>query len=227
LALTFKQSTQLLTTLARGPWEETIRIIAEPESYHGQAYATIKSLFDETKKIYTQQETFLSAEKLNIEELTQREIIRTTNLAIFVSGVFAADVGFYELNDHFLEAFVPLGETLSEEQSHLFLSLKTQVYIAALSQEEQERTKEEILQDMFPVNMRSFLDVLHPDKDLSQEEIDFVQLVYIRRELLLSESRDAESIQNLSNRFGWEDFLRSLGEYLRKAYEPLIAPVRQ
>jgi hypothetical protein len=194
-ALILEQSTQILATLAQGPWEETIRIITEPENELGQAYVTMKSLFDQTKKIYTQQDVFLSADKLNIEEVTQREIIRTTNLATFVSGVFAGDVGFYELNDHFLETFVPVGDSLSEEQGHLFLNLKTQVYISALSQEEQERTNEEILYEMFPDNVESFLVMRHPEKPLSQKETYFIYDLKGRRELLLSESCDIESIR--------------------------------
>ena len=181
--------------MAQGPWEETIRIITEPEKELGQAYATMKSLFEQTKKIYTQQDVFLSSSKLNIEERAQREIIRTTNLATFVSGVFAGDVGFYELNDHFLETFVPLGDALNAEQGHLLLNLKTQVYISALSQEEQERTNEEILYEMFPDNVAMFLSARHPGKSLSPREVDFIDLMIKRRELLFTDSRDIESIR--------------------------------
>lgn len=217
-------SIQILATLAQGPWEETIRIITEPEKELGQAYTTMKSLFDQTKKIYTQQDVFLSADKLNLEEDTQREIVRTTNLATFVSGVFAGDVGFYELNDHFLETFVPVGDSLSGEQGQLFLNLKTQVYISALSQEEQERTSEETVYEMFPDDIEILLNMRHPEKGLSQTEKNFIEDLKRRREYLINESRDVESIQRLSNQYGWEDFLRSLSEYLRKAYAPLIAP---
>lgn len=195
LELMLGQSTQILATLAQGPWEETIRIITEPEKELGQAYTTMKSLFDQTKKIYTQQDVFLSADKLNIEAPAQREIIRTTNLATFVSGVFAGDVGFYELNDHFIETFVPVGDFLSQEQGQLFLDLKTQVYISALSQEEQERTNEETLFEMFPDDIGSLLAMRHPEKSLSQTELEFIDELKKRRQYLTMESRDIESIR--------------------------------
>ena len=227
--------------MAQGPYAETIRIVTEPDSELGQAYTTLKSLFDQTKKIYSQQAPFLSADELNIREPEHRATIRTTNLATFVSSVFGGqDVGFYELNDHFIETFTPDGVPLAREPGQLFLNLKTQMYLSAVSQDEQERTKEDILEDLFPVNFEDLLVGRHINTELSESERELVRASQERRESLMSERHDVESIRKskfsnsrhqlipltevLSEKHSWEDFLRSLSAHLNKAYEPLIAP---
>ncbi|RDL37309.1 uncharacterized protein BP5553_04742 [Venustampulla echinocandica] len=218
-------STQILSTLAQGPYPETIRIVTEPESELGQAYTTLKSLFDQTKKIYNQQDPFLSADSLNIREPEHRATIRTTNLATFVSSVFGGqDVGFYELNDCFIDTFTPEGEPLGSEAGRLFLNLKTQMYLSASQQEEQDKTKEDILDEMFPHDLSEILSTRHPNTTLCQSEIGFVNDCRERKEYLMNAASDPESIQELSEMFDWEDFLRDLSTHLNKAYGPLLAP---
>lgn len=181
--------------MAQGPYSETIKIITQPESELGQAYATLKSLFDQTKKIYSQQNPFLSADELGISEPEHRATIQTTNLATFVSSVFGGqDVGFYELNDHFIETFVPDKEELQKEPGTLFVNLKTQMYLSAISQEEQEMSREEILDDLFPAGLEDMLLARHPGTALTLDEVEFLKEAKERRESLHNEPGDAESI---------------------------------
>lgn len=181
--------------MAQGPYSETIKIITQPESELGQAYATLKSLFDQTKKIYSQQKPFLSADELSISEPAHRATIRTTNLATFVSSVFGGqDVGFYELNDHFIQTFVPDGEGLPKEPGMLYLNLKTQMYLSAVSQEEQEQTKEEILDDLLPLNLEEALLSRHSGTALTLDELEFLNEARLRRDYLQSEAGDVDSI---------------------------------
>ncbi|KAH8803279.1 telomere repeat binding factor-domain-containing protein [Xylogone sp. PMI_703] len=218
-------STQILSTLAQGPYEDTIRVVTEPSSELGQAYATLRSLFEQTKKIYSQKNSFLSADELNIRETEHRATIRTTNLATFMSGIFGGqDVGFYELNDQFIDSFTPEGAAFEKEPGQLYLNFKTQMYLSAVSQEEQEKSKEEVLDELFPTNMDQILLARHPEVQLSQSELDFIQNAKSRRDYLMTEGGDIDAIQALSERFSWEDFLRSLNSYLRETYDSLIAP---
>ena len=185
--------------MAQGSYAETIRIITEPESDIGQAYAALKSLFDDTKKIYSRKEPFLSADELNVQEPQHRTTIRTTNLATFVASVFGGqDVGFYALNDRFIETFTPDGEPLEKVPGELFLNLKTQMYLSAVSQEEQERTKEDILEDLFPLNFEDNLIDRHPETPLSQSELIFIELLQARREYLMDQPSDIDSIRKSS-----------------------------
>lgn len=169
-----------------------------PESDFGQAYATLKKLFDETKKIYSRQKPFLSADELNIQEPEHRATIRITNLATFVVSVFGGqDVGFYELNDHFIETFTPDGEPLKKVPGELFLNFKTQMYLSAVSQEEQERTKEDILEDLFSSSLEDVIAERHVDTPLSQSEIKFLESSKARQEYLMNQPSDVDSIRKI------------------------------
>ncbi|KAL5328274.1 hypothetical protein ACEPPN_001772 [Leptodophora sp. 'Broadleaf-Isolate-01'] len=217
-------STQILSTLAQGPYSETIRIVQDPDSELGQAYATLKSLFDQTKRIYSKDGFFLSADELNIKEPEHRATIRTTNLASFSAAVFASSVGFYELSSSFIDIVTPDGACLEKEPGELLVNLKTQMYLSMVTSEEQTDTKEDVLEEMFPYDFEEVLRQRHPDVPLSQDEREFVNSINARREYLMNEPTDVDAIQALSERFGWEGFLTGVSSYLRKNYEPLLAP---
>jgi hypothetical protein len=133
---------------------------------------------------------------LNIKEPEHRATIRITNLATFVSSVFGGEgVSFYELNDHFVETFTPDNEPLQKDTGELYLNLKTQMYLSAVSQEEQERTKEDILEDLFPIGMSDLLIERHSGQILAQSEVDFVHATKSRREYLLNSPSDVDAIR--------------------------------
>ncbi|KAI9055981.1 hypothetical protein LZ554_000915 [Drepanopeziza brunnea f. sp. 'monogermtubi'] len=219
-------STQILATLAQGSYIDTVRIVQDPDSELGQAYATLKSLFDQTKQIYSKDGLFLSADELNIKEPAHRATIRTTNLASFSAAVFASSAGFYELSSSFIDIVTPDGACLEKEPGELLVNLKTQMYLSRIASEEQREneTKEDILEDMFPLDFEDVLRNRHPDTPLSRDELEFIDLVNHRREFLIKEHTDVESIQVLSEKFGWEGFLTDVSSYLKKNYEPLLAP---
>ena len=157
-------------------------------------------MFDLTKKIYSQTKPFLSADELNIREEEHRSTIRITNLATFTSSVFGGqDVGFYELNDHFMESFVPDGGELQKEPGQLYLNLKTQMYLSALSSEEQEKTTEETLNDLFPANLADILRARHPQMELTQAELEFINESNARKQYLQNDSGDETTIGKFSS----------------------------
>jgi hypothetical protein len=145
--------------------------------------------------MYSQNDAFLSANDLNIQEPEHRATIRITNVATFISSVFVGSVGFYELNDHFIETFTPDGEPMSKVAGDLFLSLKTQMFLSAVTQEEQERTKEDILEDFFPVGLDELLMGRHPGLELAESENEFLRASQDRRDYLMMEANDLESIR--------------------------------
>lgn len=221
------QAVQILETLAKGSYQETLTIVAEPESLPGQAYSTLRSLFDHTKKLYCAHEPFLSAANLNLHAPEYSNIIRKANLATFFSSVFGSqDVGFYHLNEYFLETFVPYGGRLLKSQGGLYLDLKTQAYISAMSNG--ERSRDEILEDLFPADLEARLISRRPGaKQLTPSEVDFVKRARSRRDHLLSEPDDKEAIAALPDKYVWEDFLRDISGYVSRNLEELIGvPVR-
>ncbi|KAI9728572.1 MAG: TTAGGG repeat binding factor [Cirrosporium novae-zelandiae] len=216
-------STQILNTLAKSTYQEICVIVTQPESGPGQAYATLKSLFDHTKKVYSIHENFLSATELRLTEQKHIDIIRKANLATFVSSVFGGqDVGFFYLDDHFLETFVPDGSRLLKSQGGLFLELKTQAYISAMTNKETNSNREDLLNTLFPKDIeRRLLERRPGARSLAPSEADFVNRVRSRREHLLSEPDTDEAIQRLSEKYIWEDFLRDLCQYVSKNFDSI------
>jgi hypothetical protein len=156
----------------------------------------LKSLFNSTKEIYSQENVFLSADDLGFTDVKHRSIIRNTNMATFVAGVFGGqDVGFYELNNWFLDTFTPENETMDTKACNLCTNLKTQMYLSALGEEDNEKTKEEILDDLFPSNLSSILIARHPNVQLSESETEFVSNCQTRKNYLMGISADPESIR--------------------------------
>ncbi|POS84249.1 hypothetical protein EPUL_004222 [Erysiphe pulchra] len=209
---------QIISLLCRKGSHEIVSIVNIHSSEDGKIYLTLKSLFDQVKKIYSQQGLFLSADVLNMKETEYREIIRISNLATFVCNVFDRhEVGFLELNDRFIEIFAAEGMALSKEAGDLFLNLKTQIYLSAISQEEQERTREDLLEEYFPNNLGKILENRHPNQPLSQGEYEFTRLLISRRDFLANTPIDLDSIpEALSENFSWEGFLKLVAVFLDK-----------
>jgi hypothetical protein len=69
------------------------------------------------------------------------------------------------------------------------------MYLSAVSQEEQDRTKEDILEDLFPIRMEDFLIGRHPTQSLAKSEVEFVEATKARREYLLHSPSDIDAIR--------------------------------
>ncbi|KMU78739.1 ttaggg repeat-binding factor 1 [Coccidioides immitis RMSCC 3703] len=212
-------ATQILSLLARSSYKDITSIVSEPNSENGHAYSSMRSLFDHAKKVYSTNGPFLSATQLGFTEPGQIDIIRKANMASFVSSIFGTQgIGFSELHDHFLEIFVPEGSRLLKGQGALFLELKTQAFIASMNNSEQGRR--EILRNLFPDDLGLKLLARRPgNKQLAPSETDFVKRAWSRRDILLAEIDNPESVRTLPERYRWEDFLRDLSSYVSKHYD--------
>ena len=214
------QSSQVLYTLGKGPFQDTLMIVTQPDSDQGQAYGTLRSLFSQTKKIYNV-EAFLSADQLKLFDTAYRTTIRKANLATFVSSVFGStEVGFFHLNEFFLDTFVPEGGRLLKSQGGLFLDLKTQAYISAI--EQGERSQEDILNDLFEDNLPSkLLERRGGTKQLTPSESDLVNRVRSRRDHLREVPADSNFLRE---KYVWIDFLKELIFYVAKNQDAILAP---
>lgn len=219
--LTFIQSTQILSLLAKSTYQDITSFVSEPDSENGQAYATMRSLFDHTKKVYSTKKSFLSATELELTESSQVDIIRKANLASFVSSIFGTqEIGFSELNDNFLDVFVPEGGRLLKVQGALFLELKTQAFIASMNNTERSRT--ELLYDLFPDDLEQRLLERRPGtRQLAPSETDFVNRAKSRRDILLNDINNEEAMKALPDKYHWEDFLRDLSSYVTKNFDTI------
>lgn len=149
-------------------------------------------------------------------------------MATFVSSVFGSqDVGFYHLNEFFLDTFVADGNKILKVQAQLFLDLKTQAFISATSTG--ERSKDDILEDLFPADLEQRLLHRRPGaKQLAPSEQDFVLRAKNRRKALLEEPTSDDAIAALPEKYSWEEFLKDVSSYISKNFETIAGePVGQ
>lgn len=217
-------SMQILSFLSQNSYQDLTTIIHEPESEDGQAYATMRSLFDHTKRIYSIKNSFLKPSDLEITDSAQLDVIRKTNLASFVSSIFGSqEIGFAELNENFLDVFVSEGGRLLKGPGALYLELKTQAFIAAMNNKSIARN--DLLFELFPEDMEKQLLANRPgNRQLAPSEIDFLTRFSKRREHLLKDLDSEDTIKALPDKYQWEHFLRDLGLYISKNYESINTP---
>lgn len=108
-------------------------------------------------------------------------------------------MGFYDLNDNFLNIFAPDGAFLESEQGHIFIDLKTQMLVAAATSEAQDVTIAETIEALFPQDLESALSARHPSRPLTDCENAFVQSAQKRRAYLASMCRDIDSIREFNS----------------------------
>lgn len=196
-------------------------MVSEPDSEDGQAYATMRSLFDHTKRVYTIKRSFLQSSDIEVTDASQLDVLRKANLASFVSSIFGSqEIGFAELNEHFLDVFVPEGGRLLKVQAALYLELKTQAFIAALNTK--SRTRTQLLYELFPDDMEQRLLARRPGtRQLAPSETDFVNRLTSRRDILLNDIHNEDALKALPDKYHWEDFLRDLSSYIAKNFDSI------
>jgi hypothetical protein len=166
--------------------------------------------------VYSLHDPFISATELQLTDPTDVDTIRKANLTTFVSSVFgSSDVGFFPLNEYFLETFVPDGGRLLKIQGGIFLELKTQAYISAMNSGDQSRS--DLLYTLFPNDLESRLLALRPGaRQLAPSEADFVKRAHQRRDNLLKDANNDSAVAALPQKYRWENFLRDVSSYISK-----------
>ncbi|KAF2239992.1 hypothetical protein EV356DRAFT_511288 [Viridothelium virens] len=204
---------QVIATFTKSSFPDIVNFVTRPDSDKGQAYATLKALFENTKRIYSRDHGFLNHTLLGLQDLQQQETIRKANLATFMSSIFgnSTDVNVYYLHNHFLDTFVPYGTRMLKWHAALFLELKTQAYISTVVNGGMSR--DEMIQDLFPSNMEAHLLTRRPDaKQLIPSEQDFITRMNTRRYYLVSEG----SLALLARKYDWTEFLKELSHNVNK-----------
>lgn len=211
-----------MTLIAQCPLQDLGSLLSERDSEVTQVYAEMRSMFDHVKKVYTTRSPFISAVELDFSDPIQIDIIRKTNLATWVSSVFATqDISFSELNDHFLDCFVPEGGRLLKIQGALFLELKTQAFISAIGRS--QRSRSELLFELFPDELvQQFLFRRPGTRQLAPSETDFVDRARSRRKILMEEVNSPADIANLQDKYRWDDFVNALGSYINKNIDAIL-----
>ena len=210
-------SAQILQIFATNEAADLVSAMADADSSVIPEYAVLKRLLDLTKKAYAIKDSFLLLPELaNISSGTT--VGRQANLATFVTSCFGSgEVGFYHLNEYFTETFVVEGGRILSNQVRLFLVLKTQAYLSAMTAKEQPRS--EILDELFPRDLaRKLLTSRAGAKTLASTEKELVSRVSNRRKFLEEQNDTDEALDALRARYRWDEFLNDLTFYLAQNF---------
>jgi len=214
-------STQIILSLAKPSLSEIEKLTNGEENEESQAYITRKDLFDQTRKVYSRDIPFIDAVAIQLFTPPQQDIIRKANKATFISSILQShDVSFWDLNEYFLEIFVPSGQRLLKWQGGILLELKTQVYISALLNSDGSVLP--ILDELFPYDLEDRITARHPDApNLAPSEIDFVERARARKQYLQAEPPNT-ALTVLPRKYEWQDFLKEFLSCISKNVEVLL-----
>ncbi|RYP78964.1 hypothetical protein DL769_003094 [Monosporascus sp. CRB-8-3] len=203
--------------------EDTMAVLGvgnDPDSEVAKEYTVLKSTFDAQRRLLSDDHPLLDAQKFNLAR-QGREVIRIVNLATLCASVFSTnEICWEELNEQFLKVFVAEDQALPQDAAELFLSLKTQIYLATL-ESEQQKPKDEVLEGLFTTELRERLQAHHPNIPLNETETRFIANAAARKAMLLNESNDPNNIQALSKQFSYEAFLDSLNAFVNDNIETI------
>ena len=200
-----------------------------PRTGPGQQWSQLITLFSETKKVYASHDPFLSPQKLGFIEKAHIDTIKKANMATFVCGLFGGreDVGFSHLNEFFLDTFALDGAKMLKSHAKLFLDLKTQAFISAVTSDKAiifkvHRTREEILDALFPSQLDKHLLARRSGAaQLTPTEREFVERARNRRKALLEESDSEAVIDTLPEKHPWEGFLKDVHNYITSNFDDI------
>jgi hypothetical protein len=212
----------LIHTLSKASYQQIKELMSGSDAEESQAYATLKSLFDQTRKVYSRETPFIDAIAIQMFQPNQQEIIRKANIATFISSILGAfDVTFYHLNEYFMETFVPLSHRLLKWQGAIYLEMKTQTYISSLLNS--QGSPEELLEELFPPDLDAQILTRHPDApSLSPSEQDFIDRSRQRKSYLLAEPASAETARELQKKYSWQDFSREFAAFISKNVDGIM-----
>jgi hypothetical protein len=214
-------ASQILSTLCSSTVHDFSATVTEPESGKGQAFAALESLFEQTRKPFSRDQLFIESNAIHLNSELATRTFRKTNLATFVLCIFRQrDIPFLDLNEAFLDIFMPTGTRLFKTEGALFLELKTQAYIAVMLST--DLAKEDVLDQLFPrdlqlVILRRRTEPAH----LAPSEQDFISRITTRRQYLLAGSDDMEALAQLPQKYNWTDFLDEVRVCVGRALECL------
>ena len=217
-------SNRIFSSLLTASVQDFSAVATVPETASGQAYATLLSLFDQNKKLFSRDRLFIeSQDTLHSNNPQYQRVMRKANLATFVACVFGGrNVPFFELDETFLDLFMPVGTRLFKSEGALFLDLKTQAYISIMMSNSVSR--EELLDRLFPRDLQLAILRRRPEPSyLAPSEQDFIGRLNTRRQYLSEGSDSYEALNQLPQKYNWTDFLELVRICIRRALEGMDA----
>jgi hypothetical protein len=215
-------SNQILTMLMSGSAQDFVSTVAAPDDEgSGQAYAAVEALFEQQKRIFSRGRLFLDASSVSVGSPAFPRVARKVNLATFVTCVFRGqDVPFLELDEAFLDIFMPTGSRLLKSEGALYLELKTQAFITIMMNGAANR--DDVLDKLFPRDLQLAILRRRPEPThLAPSEADFISRVNTRRQYLNAGAQSVESLAQLPQKYIWKDFLDEVASCVKRVLEGL------
>ena len=206
---------------------EISRLTEDSTSDERQAFLTQQSLFEQTRRVYVRDSPFICPAETNLDTPSQQTTLRKANRATFISALLVShEISLHELDDRFLDTFIPPGQRLLKWQGAIYLELKTQAYIFALLNSDPHI--DTLLDDLFPTNIEDLIISRHTETpNLVASEHDFVERLGARKQYLLAEWA-GNAAQTLPAKYPWEEFVREFAASVYKNLDFLLnTPVRQ
>jgi protein TBF1 len=211
-------SSQLLSVLAKMSPTEALQLSRAQASQTAREYQFIRSLFNPVRDLFLKGSPFFSPIVLGLTDPDQVEILRKANQAMYMSSIFTGEIGLRDMDQNFLEVFVPEQGKLLKAQGSIYLELKTQAFITANRTGHPQPLA--VMAELFPPDVESNLLDRRPGvKGMAPSEQDFLKRLYSRRDILLADVRN-KTLDQLPFRYRWEDLSREVSGYLAKNFGP-------
>ncbi|KAF4817793.1 Telomeric DNA-binding factor trf1 [Colletotrichum siamense] len=221
---------QLLVILSQHVFDDVYQQLQEKNSEVSKSFATIKSLFQQTRAIYSTTDLILDPATLDLTMPDNLTDVQVANLASFCCALFSFD-GHHDstskellaLQDHFFSVFLPGGEhdTVTQEISDLFVAVKTHLVIDAVTTADQSAPVDQLIADAFSADLEDKLRARHGGSTLTTEEQSLVTAVQERKAALISYASGLPDTVLLKIGYPDEDLFRLLNMYLRRKLQSL------
>ncbi|KAI9834123.1 MAG: TTAGGG repeat binding factor [Phylliscum demangeonii] len=214
----------ILGAIVLGPVSDTLSILRRDDALSFSAYMSMTTLFRFCKRMFGDQ-PFLTALDGDLVAPDHRHAIRKLNLATWFLAVVGLEptANLVMLHDHFIDTFALERGRLLKASAALYLELKTQLFIQL--RRATDRSNEELLGHIFPINLGSLLLAGRPDgcRLLRREEM-LIEQAGRRCELLYTRAQAPGAAVSLAAMFPWEDFLHRVLAYGRQHWHELVMP---
>lgn len=187
------QSLEILLVLSQQPLDDLPAAIRNRESETFRSWELLKSLFLQTRSLYSSCSPLLRQEDLSF--LEAKEELRVANLAslccsMTLSGRDADSADRFELYNNFFSIILRSGADLSSEVADLFLAVKTQAVIDSVAKGVQETPIDQIIEKTFPIHLDQILRDRRGASDLTPTEQALAASCQARKDALFKQIAD-------------------------------------
>ncbi|KAL2759609.1 hypothetical protein ACRALDRAFT_1046999 [Sodiomyces alcalophilus JCM 7366] len=208
---------EILLVLSQQPLDDLPAAIRNRESKTFRSWELLKSLFTQTRSLYSSTSPLLRHEDLSF--LEAEEELRVANLAslccsMTLSGRDADSADRSELYNDFFSIILRSGADLSKEVADLFLGAKTQAVIDSVAKGVQETPIDQIIEKTFPVHLGQILRDRRGVSDLTPTEQALTVSCQERKDALFRQIADGLDEGQLRSVYNGEETFQLLNTYL-------------